>query len=103
MAGAAFVVTLVGDLDMGNLDQLGVAFQDFRRSTAADVRVVMTELTFMDSSVLSALLRLRAAAAERGGQVTLVDVPRVARRVLEVTTMNERFVIEPAETDPEAP
>lgn len=103
MAGAPFIVTLVGDLDMGNLDQLGVAFQDFRRSAAADVRVVMTELTFMDSSVLSALLRLRAAAAERGGQVTLVDVPRVARRVLEVTHMNEVFLIEPAEADPETP
>ena len=103
MAGAAFVVTLVGDLDMGNLDQLGVAFQDFRRSTAADVRVVMTELTFMDSSVLSALLRLRAAAAERGGQVTLVDVPRVARRVLEVDHHERTLRDRAAETDPEAP
>ena len=63
MAGAPFIVTLVGDLDMGNLDQLGVAFQDFRRSAAADVRVVMTELTFMDSI---RTLSVAAAASRRG-------------------------------------
>jgi len=98
MPGEPFIVILAGELDMAALAQLGTAFQDFRHSPATDARVVMRDVTFFDSSALSALLRLRAAAVERGGEVTLVDVPAVVRRVLEVTAMNEVFVIEPAET-----
>ena len=93
-AGEPYEITLAGELDLDSLDDMRAAVQAFRRSDATDARVVMTDVTFIDSSALSTLLRLRATAEERGGRVLLVDVPEVALRVLEITSMDRIFDIE---------
>ena len=58
------------------------------------VTLDLAALTFMDSSGLNVLNRVRVAADDHGIKLTLRDVREQVRRVLEVTNMTELFTIE---------
>jgi anti-sigma B factor antagonist len=80
--GSAVVLALRGTLDIYAADA-------FRRAFAAvdapSVEVRLTELLFLDSSGLAALLATRRLAAERGQDVRYSGVSGEVRDVLERT------------------
>jgi anti-sigma B factor antagonist len=84
-SSAPFVATLVGDIDIARSRELGELVADFAHAGASDVRLDLTEVEFMDSAGVGAVLHLRRIAHERGGTVQLVRPVRAVRRVLEVS------------------
>ena len=84
------VIVISGDLDLASAD----AFVDSAAAAVADLSVLrldLSEVTFMDSTGLGALIKVRNAMIERGGSVVLVAASAAVERVLELTGMSDVF------------
>lgn len=77
--GERVVVTVSGEVDMATAPRLRAALE--RASGAAEVRVDMRAVTFMDSTGLSALVSAHQALA----RLVIVCPPGPGRRALEVS------------------
>jgi anti-anti-sigma factor len=93
-SGTSVVVTVTGELDLATAP----SFQrDVLALFALPVLSVVLDfggLTFMDSSGLKVLTRIRASAEDHGVKLTLRRVPDQARRIFEITLMTGMFRIE---------
>ncbi|WP_170223310.1 STAS domain-containing protein [Nonomuraea turkmeniaca] len=74
---------MAGEADSANADRLE-SFVDCMRRPGEVLVLDLEGLTFMDSSGLHALLRLNAAARERGEGLHLAAVRDVPGRVLQI-------------------
>ena len=85
------VLTASGELDIAAADE----FLDRARAAlnAAGTALVLDfgGVTFIDSTGLGALVRLREEALELGKTLELTQVPRQVNRVLDLTGLSERF------------
>lgn len=81
--GASEVVTLGGELDMAHAPEVAETL-DALADTSRPVIVDLTELTFIDSSGIHAILRPRP----QEGVVVLVCPPGNIQRVLSVTKVD---------------
>ncbi|MCK2213766.1 STAS domain-containing protein [Actinomadura sp. ATCC 31491] len=88
------LITVAGEVDSTNADWLETSINQAGRSGAALV-LDLGGLTFLDSSGLHVLLRLNAAARERGGGLHLADVRDVPARVLQITGVWSALDIHP--------
>lgn len=87
------MLAVSGDVDVASADALLVSAFDLvggGRSLVLDLGGV----AFMDSTGLSALLRIRTHLTERGGDLTVVSVSRAVRRVFELVGMLEVFGVD---------
>jgi anti-anti-sigma factor len=90
LAGSAAAVRIAGDLDLYSAPEVATTFQGLPPGVR-HVLVDLTELAFVDSAGISALLAAeRSLRASGGSLVLLVDDLRVLR-VLEVTGL-DRFL-----------
>lgn len=89
--GSQVVVTPVGELDAHNCGELGEALTAATDADNADVVVDAAGLSFIDSSAISELLRLREQLSDQGGSLTLINVQPSVRRVLEITGLLDTF------------
>jgi anti-sigma B factor antagonist len=91
-AGATSVLILRGELDLAAAASIrSLVDAAGRGGLVLDVGGV----TFVDSSALRELMHARLALAERGGPLVLAAVPRIVRRLLEITGTIELFEIAP--------
>ena len=91
-AGAAAVVTVVGDLDMTTAPQLDA---ELRALDDARVTVDLGRCTFLDSSGMHVLTRAHKRMEARDGELLLRSPRPIVRRVLEFTGLDEILDIEP--------
>lgn len=90
-----FTAALVGEVDMdrtGELHQLVVAFE---ASGASSAEIDMSAVTFMDSTALGTLSRLRNVAVARDGNVALVCPTPAVTKVLDIVGFAAIFEIRP--------
>jgi anti-anti-sigma factor len=80
------VVTLRGELDVYRADSVREAFDAVRGSAVVDLSAV----TYLDSTVLNELVRLRKRIA---GDIVLVVVSPQVRRILELVGFGQLFQI----------
>ncbi|MGR6917920.1 STAS domain-containing protein [[Actinomadura] parvosata] len=94
---AGVVITLAGELDATNAEDIETALRDATASGEPGRLVVldMSALTFMDSRGLNVLLRLHAAVRRQGGALILAAVHDVPARVLQITGVWDAMVIVP--------
>jgi len=90
------IVALVGEHDLGSLPLVRDAFE----AAAGEEKALMIDLspaTFVDSSILGAVLDARrlAGEAERGFAVACGGAAEPVRRVLEVTGLAEELPVYP--------
>lgn len=78
-------VSLDGELDMADADQVGDVLTGAVDAGKSAVRVVLSDLTFADSSAIKAILVGAQAADERGVHFELVNPRGLVERLLEVT------------------
>jgi anti-anti-sigma factor len=96
-ADGGCVVRLEGEVDLAVADELArVVLGCLDR--ADDVELDFGEVTFIDSSGLGALVRVRNEATRQGKTLSLVDVGRPTLRLLEITGLQEAFEIRPRES-----
>ena len=79
------VVSVIGELDMADADQVGKILIDATDAERPIVRLELAGLTFADSSAIKAILVGARAAGERGVTYELVNPHDRIRRLLEVT------------------
>ena len=87
-------MTLIGEVDLANVEKLREASQTAARS--GDYRCLVFDLTrlgFIDSSGLHALADARSAMVSRGGTAKLVCAQDSLLKVFELTGLNQIFPI----------
>lgn len=80
-----------GDLDISGVEELLSTAGSLLDAGADVVELDLSGVTFIDSSGLGALVRLKKTVVAAGGQLRLVDVPRPVARILELTGLTDLF------------
>jgi anti-sigma B factor antagonist len=89
--GPVMSVTPSGELDLVTAPGLADVLRHAADGTVAEVRVVLSEVTFMDSTGLDALLCGWQAALAAGVRFQVTDASPAVRRVLTVTGTDRLF------------
>ena len=94
LADGVCVLSVTGEFD------LAVVAEFLQRALACLARTEALELdlqgvSFIDSSGLGALLRVRKEAADAGKTLSLVNVSPATHRLLEITGLHDAFDIRP--------
>ena len=91
-AGGNLVVALRGDIDFTTSHGvLQVIREGAASASASDIRVDLSEVTFMDSSGISVLVQLLHLAEERGGQLHVEHPGAKVRDQLHMSGLAEVF------------
>lgn len=91
--GAQLVVAVQGEIDADNCASLGEAI---RPALSDDVQTLVIDasgLTFIDSSGITELLRMRDLMQERGGVCRIQAPTEQVRRILEITGLGDAFAV----------
>ena len=87
------VVTVGGEVDLETAPQLGdhvlAALQDVSPHVVLD----LTGVTFMDSTGLKVLLSIQRRADLANGSFAVVGATRTVRRILELTGLDQTFLL----------
>jgi anti-sigma B factor antagonist len=89
-------LVMSGEIDLANAQlvvELGT--KCLRRDDVDALSLDLGDVTFMDSTGLSAMITLLNLARETGKTLTLERVPDRIRRLLELTGLNRIFPLEP--------
>lgn len=89
----ATIVALDGEFDLAQRQRVNDAFE-----AVADDSLVVIDLEraqYIDSTVLSCLIRLRRDLTDRGGTLVLARPRPMVKRLLEVAGLSELFDIRP--------
>lgn len=88
-------VRVVGDLDVATAPELLQRLSDMLSDGIQVMTLDLSELEFVDSSGLSALVRALECQREKGGDVVLKAPSPSTRRVLEITGLLQVFTVIP--------
>lgn len=94
--GGASAIAVSGELDLETAPQLSEEVELAVWSTVGAFVLDLSGLTFFDSSGLHALLRARAFLAREDRALVLVCPPGQARRVLDLASVLDTFVVYPS-------
>ena len=84
-------LALSGEIDIANADDVVAAALDALDAGPEILELALAGITFIDSSGLCALVRIRNEAASRDVGLLLVRVPPAIARVMEVSGLDEAF------------
>ena len=91
--GGVHRLTPIGELDIATVPLLESAFDAVFRDDGVEIVVVdLTELTFMDSTGVHLLLRMRAAC-EDADRLRVINGSRAVQRVLDVSGVRAHLPI----------
>ena len=96
------VIAIAGDIDIATVGQVGEAFASEALEHAAAVVVDLTEVVFMDSTGLSALLTFESDLSARRRRLAIACPEGAARLVLDVAGVAERLPLYPTRAEAEA-
>jgi len=81
----ACVLALGGEIDLATSPKLVVAGREALRAGATSLHVDLTDVSFMDSSGLAALINLYRAVGRRGGELSVTCPDGAVRRVFQIS------------------
>jgi anti-anti-sigma factor len=85
-------VSVGGELDLGTVGRLEDTVADqLTAGRVAELVVNLADVTFLDSSGLGALLRIRQATQDAGGRLTITEVAPGPARVIAIAGLSETF------------
>ena len=87
------VVSVVGELDMADADQVAQVLTDAADAGRPILRVQLSGLTFADSSAIKAIILGARAADQRGVSYELVNPHGRVQRLLQVTGLHNALTI----------
>jgi anti-sigma B factor antagonist len=94
-------VTIAGELDMADADQVGEIIANAADAGKPMVRLRLDDLKFADSSAIKAILIGAKAADDRGIGYELVNPRGLVQRLLEVTGLTMALaVVQETQPDP---
>jgi anti-sigma B factor antagonist len=93
------VVRLVGRFDAHETDSFTRTVTPLLSAESAVLQLDLSQVAFVDSTALAALVRLQKAAQALGGETIIVQLSDPVRVILEITDLAELFTIEGPSTD----
>jgi anti-anti-sigma factor len=87
------VIAVGGDLDATNAAELETYVSDMRQSPGDHLVLDLTEVRFMDSAGLRALLNAHSAAARHGGSVRLAALQAMPARIVRITRVDAHLPV----------
>jgi anti-sigma B factor antagonist len=96
------VVVIAGELDIATVPRVREAFASEALTHSGAVVVDLTEVSFMDSTGLSALLDFESELGARRRRLAIVCPEGAARLVLDVAGVAERLPLYPTRAEAEA-
>jgi anti-sigma B factor antagonist len=78
------VIDLDGEFDMSEVEAFRICFDGVVASSGGDVVIDLTDVTFIDSTAIQALLNARRCLAEQGRDVRLQHFTSPVARVLDL-------------------
>jgi anti-sigma B factor antagonist len=91
-----YVVTLAGELDLANVEDIDRELGLLEREGAGRMIVDLLEVPFIESRTLGVLLRYARKLRIEGGDMTIVTDDHRVLRVIEITGLSSHFTIEPS-------
>ena len=88
-APSIFVVDLHGEIDLPRARELSDLVARFEASVAADARIDLRGVTFMNCIGISFLYRLARTARSRGGMVEVIGPQPQVARVLRASRIDQ--------------
>jgi anti-sigma B factor antagonist len=85
------IIHLAGELDLASVESTQADIATYLSDESVRVTFDLQDLTFMDSSGIAMLVQI----SNDVGQVTLINVSPIVRRVLEVTGLVQHFGLDP--------
>ena len=85
------VVALAGDFDLSGVEQFRSCIEELIGTSDGPLVVDLGEVTFIDSSAISALLEMRRLVAREHRELRLQRISARAARLLELTGLSELF------------
>lgn len=89
--GARLIVKVSGELDIATADQLSSQLEELKVPEGGQIAVDLSQVGFMDSTGLRILIAANRKAGEAGHEFTVVTGQSPARRVFELTRMDEHI------------
>ena len=93
------VITLSGELDAYDAPELRRTFETLLETEPALVVLDLTGVTFLDSTVLGAIVGLLRRVREGGGELRTVLPDTTARRIFEITNLVAALDVWPSKED----
>jgi anti-sigma B factor antagonist len=93
------VITLSGELDAYDAPELRRTFETVLETEPALVVLDLTDVSFLDSTVLGAIVGLLRRVRERGGELRTVLPDSTARRIFEITNLVAALDVWPSRED----
>ena len=93
------VITLSGELDAYDAPELRRTFEAVLETEPALVVLDLTAVTFLDSTVLGAIVGLLRRVREGGGELRTVLPDTTARRIFEITNLVAALDVWPSRED----
>jgi anti-sigma B factor antagonist len=90
------VITLSGELDAFDAPELRRTFETVRESEPPLVVLDLTDVAFLDSTVLGAIVGLLRRTREAGGELRTVLPETTARRIFEITNLVAALDVAPS-------
>lgn len=87
------VVEVIGEVDLGTIDELDQALTQALTGDPVRVVVDMNKVDFLGSVGLSALVKADTHATASGVALLVVSTARVVRRAFEVTGLDQRIPV----------
>jgi anti-anti-sigma factor len=91
-AGKTLTIAVGGTFQFGVYREFREAYEAFTLS-GADIRVDLTDATYMDSAALGILMLLREHAALHAQKIVIANAPPVIRRILDIASFEKLFSI----------
>lgn len=92
--GDTTVIRVAGEVDIASTEEF-LALASNALARCRHLRLDLGDVSFMDSSGLGILLRIRRSALDAGTRLTLASLGAGTHRILQVTGVHQLFEVEP--------
>lgn len=91
--GSQLVATVQGEVDADNCSAIGATVEPALTDDVDTLVIDAAGLTFIDSSGITELLRIRDVMRDRGGSCRIENPTDQVRRILEITGLGDAFAV----------
>jgi anti-anti-sigma factor len=93
--GGLALVSVSGELDLASVDELRTTLATAAAAGSSSVVVDVSDVSFIDSTALAALLRSNDELSSAGVQMVMACPPGPVRRLLTMTSLDDRLTLAP--------